>query len=135
MDVWVPLWTKGQDCRLITWFITRRMVAPGHEGSRGSRPTDSVFITELHASYLDITNLEGLQCLTNLTFLNLGDNSIESSAPVQSRESGFTGVTRVFSYFEKITEGFERLTDAEWAAAITTTEQTDVPWMAPIITP
>ncbi len=39
----------------------------------------------------------------------------------------------VFSYFEKITEDFERLTDEQWAEELQSASQTDVPWMRPVI--
>ncbi|AUX46264.1 hypothetical protein SOCE26_077690 [Sorangium cellulosum] len=37
------------------------------------------------------------------------------------------------SYFEKITEGFERMTDEQWAASIVSTTPADVPWMQDIV--
>ena len=37
------------------------------------------------------------------------------------------------SYFEKITEGFVRLTDQEWAASIHNGNPADVPWMADLV--
>jgi hypothetical protein len=39
----------------------------------------------------------------------------------------------VFSYFEKITEDFKRLTDQEWSKELETTPQKDVPWMTSLI--
>ena len=37
------------------------------------------------------------------------------------------------SYFERITEGFTRLTDAEWAKSINAESPPDVPWMADLV--
>lgn len=39
----------------------------------------------------------------------------------------------VFSYFEKITEDFERLTDSDWAEELETGTPPDVSWMAPVL--
>ncbi|MBK8256267.1 MAG: DUF3160 domain-containing protein [Polyangiaceae bacterium] len=37
------------------------------------------------------------------------------------------------SYFEKITENFERMTDEEWAAELNTKAPQDVPWMTDLV--
>jgi hypothetical protein len=37
------------------------------------------------------------------------------------------------SYFERITEQFNRLDDDEWSAEIVKATPPDVPWMAPIV--
>ena len=39
----------------------------------------------------------------------------------------------VSSYFEKVTEKFQRLTDNEWAAEIRNATPADVPWMTPLV--
>jgi hypothetical protein len=41
----------------------------------------------------------------------------------------------VFSYYETITEDFERLTDEVWSETLATSKPTDVTWMAPVIAP
>ena len=37
------------------------------------------------------------------------------------------------AYFERITEGFKRLTDEEWAKSIKTDAPVDVPWMTDLV--
>ncbi len=41
----------------------------------------------------------------------------------------------VFSYHERITEGFQRLTDEAWKASIDQTRPADVPFMLPVLAP
>jgi hypothetical protein len=39
----------------------------------------------------------------------------------------------VFSYYENVTENFERLTDDKWATEFNTTSPADVPWMTDLL--
>jgi hypothetical protein len=39
----------------------------------------------------------------------------------------------VSAYFEQTTEGFERLTDEEWASQIAGASPPDVPWMTDLV--
>ncbi len=39
----------------------------------------------------------------------------------------------VFSYHEKVTENFQRLTDPEWKASLNTASADDVPWMQDLV--